>query len=300
MGTARNGPVSSAAGMPLAVGGSHLLMTSVNLGPIALPLSGIFFLAGLATVMLFAWRPARQWGVQLERPLWIALLIGAVTARAAYVATHLPYFRERPVEALFFWQDGYLPAAGMAAALGTAWWLSRRARYPARHLLAPLLAGMAVWGGLQWIAGTLTRGNEPRLPDIALQSLAGEPVRLQAFADRPTVVNLWATWCPPCRHELPLLAAAQRNNPSVNFVFVNQGEGQAAVRDYLRGQSLTLSNVLLDADGQFSRRFGVRAIPTTLFFRTGGALADAHFGELSAARLSDYLQTRKFGMRHTD
>lgn len=266
-------------------------MMSINLGPLALPLSRVVLLAALAAVMLFAWRLQRRSGIKLERPLWVALLIGAVAARLAYVATHVTYFRERPVEALFFWQGGYLPAAGIGAALGAAWWLSRRGRYAARYLVTPLVAGIVVWAGLHWTATVLTSGNERRLPDVALQSLAGKPIPIQAFTDRPIVANLWATWCPPCRRELPLLAAAQRDHPSVHFLFINQGETQAAVGDYLRRQSLSLSNVLLDVDGSFFRHFAVRAIPTTLFFDSGGRLADVHFGELSAALLADYLQT---------
>ena len=46
---------------------------------------------------------------------------------------------------------------------------------------------------------------------------------------KPSVVNLWATWCGPCRAEMPTLAAAQKNTPDVIFVFVNQGESQATV-----------------------------------------------------------------------
>src|SRR3546814_7473677 len=62
----------------------------------------------------------------------------------------------------------------------------------------------------------------------------------------PMVVNLWATWCPPCRREMPVLAKAQEERGDVTFVFVNQGESESEIRDYLRESHLQLSNVLLD------------------------------------------------------
>jgi len=64
------------------------------------------------------------------------------------------------------------------------------------------------------------------------------------------VVNLWASWCPPCRHEMPVLQQAQAANTDVNFVFVNQGETPGTIRSYMDRRALTLRNVLVDAQLQ--------------------------------------------------
>ena len=121
----------------------------------------------------------------------------------------------------------------------------------------------------------------------------GGAVRLPEFTGRPMVVNLWATWCPPCRREMPVLAEAQAQRADVAFVFVNQGEGANEVRDYLRGGAMALRNVVLDPASRVSQSTGARGLPTTLFFDAGGRLVDVHMGELTRAGLAQKL--RRFG-----
>src|SRR5690606_40886240 len=72
---------------------------------------------------------------------------------------------------------------------------------------------------------------------LALTKLEGGEVRLPTFIGQPTVVNLWATWCPPCRREMPVLRDAQQRYPDIAFIFANQGEsaeqeiGRASCRE---------------------------------------------------------------------
>lgn len=63
--------------------------------------------------------------------------------------------------------------------------------------------------------------GEGQLPALTLQDLQGKDVALPTFVGRPTVVNLWATWCPPCRRELPMFQQAQAAQPGVHFVFLD-------------------------------------------------------------------------------
>lgn len=104
------------------------------------------------------------------------------------------------------------------------------------------------------------------------------------------VVNLWATWCPPCRREMPMLAAAQQEYDEVTFVFVNQGEGRGEIKGYLDQNGLALDNVLLDTRGALGQTVGSMALPTTLFYDANGRLADTHLGELSRATLARGIQ----------
>jgi thiol-disulfide isomerase/thioredoxin len=103
------------------------------------------------------------------------------------------------------------------------------------------------------------------------------------------VVNLWATWCPPCRREMPALQQAQAANPDVNIVFVNQGEESHTVAAFLDRQGLALSNVLVDPESRTGAALGHGALPTTLFFDANGQLAGTRIGELSQATLTQRL-----------
>ena len=87
-----------------------------------------------------------------------------------------------------------------------------------------------------------------------------------------------------------MLAAAQRRDTTVGFLFVNQGESDSAVRAYLTDQALPLHDVLLDPASKLGPAVGSRGLPTTLFYDAQGRQVDAHFGVLNAAALESRLR----------
>jgi len=150
--------------------------------------------------------------------------------------------------------------------------------------------------GLAWVAlpGALRFGHDPGLAMFAalpLRTLQGEPADLLRRAGgRPVVVNLWASWCGPCVHEMPLLAAAQRRHPGVVFVFANQGEDVFTAQHFLDANGFRLDNVLLDPGLTLGAAAGSRALPVTLFFDVDGRLAQTHVGVLTAGSLGAALK----------
>ena len=118
-----------------------------------------------------------------------------------------------------------------------------------------------------------------------------QPVSLESLNQgQPTVVNLWATWCPPCIREMPVLEKAQSDYPGVSFVFANQGEHPETIKRFLSEQNLNLEHVLSDRQGGFGRATGSQGLPTTLFYNAQGNLVDSHMGELSKASLVHSLE----------
>lgn len=113
---------------------------------------------------------------------------------------------------------------------------------------------------------------------------------MQQFRGKPLVLNLWASWCGPCRREMPVLAAAQEAHAEVQFVFLNQGETLDEVQGFVARERLMLDNVLLDGDAAASTALGVQAYPSTLFFDAEGRLRELHLGELTAAGLEHKLR----------
>lgn len=247
--------------------------------------------------MLLAMAVARLWPRRKgEAPLPSAasmvldmLLIGLLCGRISFVALNFALYREALWGILQIADGGYHLAVVLVA--GLAWGLWRLRRWPA--LRAPVLAS-ALIGVLLWAGGglLLSAWQERQMPLPALQvaDLQGDRIDLQQFRGKPLVLNLWATWCGPCRREMPVLAAAQQAHDDVQFVFLNQGETLEEVQGFLASERLMLGNVLLDDDAAASTVLGVQAYPSTLFFGADGRLRELHLGELTAAGLEHKLR----------
>lgn len=265
-------------------------MQTITLGPLVLPLPLLLGIGAFAVANVVARRTGGTHGADVERRLLRLLLVGLVAARAAFVLKFHDAYSTSPLDILDIRDGGWHAPAGVAAALVYA--AAVLANRPA--LRKPMLAAAGA-GATLWLAGAvLLAANAPdevRMPQLSLPALDGTPVALAGFEGRPTVVNLWATWCPPCRREMPVLHKAQASRPDVNFVFVNQGEAPAQVQTFLRQSGLPLHNVLLDARGEAAAALGYRALPTTLFFDARGRLVDTRVGELSQASLAERLAT---------
>jgi thiol-disulfide isomerase/thioredoxin len=123
------------------------------------------------------------------------------------------------------------------------------------------------------------------MPALQLPSSDGRLLSL-ASDGRPMVVNLWATWCAPCRAEMPILARAQQLHADVRFVFVNHGEAAAVVDPWLAQQPYALHNVVLDVRQQLASQVGTSGLPTTLFVDAQGRIVQRHFGPLSTPSLA--------------
>lgn len=248
----------------------------------------------VAIAALLAWLVARA--MQRGQPgnsrktaanlLLDALLVGLIGARAGYVLRWWPEYNAAPASIVAIGDGGFTWWVGLPVALVFVWWKSRQAHALRRPALAGVAAGMLVWG---MASGALTLVQHATQPLPALQVLAidGTPVSLNSYAGKPIVLNLWATWCPPCRREMPMLAKAQSDYPGVTFLMVNQGEEARALRAFLEQQDLKFSHVLLDASSKAMQTYGSRGLPTTLFFDAQGKLVDSHMGELTAARLKE-------------
>jgi cytochrome c biogenesis protein CcmG/thiol:disulfide interchange protein DsbE len=122
-----------------------------------------------------------------------------------------------------------------------------------------------------------------------VQTASGERFDLARFRGQPVVLNAWATWCGPCRRELPMLLEQARSQSRVRFVFLNQGEGPEAVRAYLEEAHLDMPDPLFDPSSEVIQRWGAQGLPTTYFFDATGKLVARHAGELKKEQLLDYL-----------
>ena len=130
-------------------------------------------------------------------------------------------------------------------------------------------------------SGALPQQVAIPLPDLQLVGLDERPVSLGSYKGRPIVLNLWATWCPPCRREMPVLEQAQQAFPDIALVLINQGETAQQAKAFLKSEDLTLTDVLLDGDSEAMRAMRTGGLPTTFFFDKEGRMVDLHLGEIT-------------------
>jgi thiol-disulfide isomerase/thioredoxin len=262
-------------------------MLTVSLGPLPVPIATMILMVALLVAAGTGRMVGRSRQTGIGNILIDMLIAAIVVSRITFVAVWFDTYRVAPWSMLDIRDGGFIPWAGMIAAALVAIWRG----WSRETVRKPLILGLAA-GALAWEAmfGAIVMMNNTALPNVALTTLAGKPVDLVTLtAGKPMVVNLWASWCPPCRREMPVLAAAQKYEKGVRFVFVNQGEDETTARNYLAAVRLDISDVLLDSASAFGREVGSTALPTTLFYDANGRLVDTHLGELSTASLASKL-----------
>lgn len=262
----------------------------ISVGPF--PLMALVVLLAGAVAMLVAWVAAKnvEGGRKPAAALTLdALLIGLLTARLGYVAQFFSVYRADPLSVIRLGDGGFSLLAGVLAMLGYALWRTRSTRSLRRPLVLGLSAGLLFWTAGSHTLALLQRSALP-LPQTVLVDAQGQPVTLSQFAGRAVVINLWASWCGPCRREMPALVAAQNQHADIAFVFVNQGEDADEIAAYLHSARLLPEHVLRDPHSDVMRETGARALPTTLFYGADGQLRDVHMGELNTPMLEAQLQ----------
>ena len=257
-------------------------MTALTIGPLVF--AGERLAAVIAVVVFLGLSGILAVRLHQRIGTWslAALAVGVVAARTGHVALNLPSFATDPLRVLMVWQGGFSLPAGLLAAVAFSLFQLRETRTRVGSLAA-LGAGLMVWNvAFQLVATTTAVAT----PSASMNTLNGSQLRLSQFAGRPVVVNLWASWCPPCRREMPTLMRTAKQRTGTAFVFANQGEGAGAVIRFLGATGLPPDHVPLDQDMALARHYGVQGFPVTLFLDRHGILRDTHFGEISPEALN--------------
>ena len=253
----------------------------IAIGPLALALERLFAILGIIAFMAAGNWIGRRRGVDCDTAAWRALLAGLVAARAGFVAQNWHAFAIEPATILYVWQGGFSPLPGLVTAAIVLGVSLRRSR-----ALAPLtlvFAGcVAVTSGAT--AAALASAQRPLPQGIVLQSLDSGTSLLDDRRGKPFVVNLWATWCPPCQREMPMMVAEAAHS-AVPILLVNQGEDADNVRAWLDSKRLETAHVHFDRDLRIAAATGSAGVPATLFIDSKGVIRALHVGEISRAAL---------------
>lgn len=257
-------------------------MNAVAIGPLVFASDRFAVISGIFVFLIVTSILARRVDPAVGRWSTWALFGGLVAARIGHVALNWESFAGEPWRIVAFWQGGFQPIAGFVALLAVSAWFIRslKAGIAAAGALA---LSLGIWNGVA--LSTSTTLDQPA-PTIALPRLEGSPLAISDVSGKPSVVNLWASWCPPCRREMLLLAEVAAGRNDLAFLFVNQGEDAETVRSYLAREKLNSDQVLLDRSMQIARYYQTIGLPITLFLRADGTLAAMHVGEISREALN--------------
>lgn len=273
-------------------------MPSINLGPFALSLDHALLMIAFVIALIVGGIVGRKARIPVAGPLSDIFLTAMVTARIGFVLRYFEHYQTDLLGMVDIRDGGFDIIAGLTGALAMlAWklWRNPAIRFPLGSAAA---TGLLTWGTVSLLI-ILMEGQSGHLPGTPLAHLDSRPTTLPQVADgKPMVVNLWASWCPPCIREMPVLDKAQENNPDITFVFVNQGEQPETIARFLDRYDLSLHNVLTDIPTSMGRTTGSHVLPTTLFYDAQGQQVSTHTGELSAASLAHNLE--RFERPETD
>jgi len=149
--------------------------------------------------------------------------------------------------------------------------------------------GLLVWGMLnkQPITGLsgITMVNRPA-PDFILTTFKGTTISLESLRGKPVVINFWASWCPPCRIEAPLIERTWRGykNRDLIFLGINIQDREEDALNYIREFDITYPNGP-DPTGEISIDYGVSGLPVTFFVSSQGEVVRRWVGAIEKSVL---------------
>ena len=181
-------------------------------------------------------------------------------------------------------------AIAMLAALGGIFFALRGGRDDADPEAVPTRVGTVAAE-----AGTGPRdGNGPvkgaPAPDFALRDLDGKVVTLSELDGNVVWVNFWATWCRPCKKELPTIQKLydEKRDGGLVVLAVNYQESDDEAREWMANAGLTVP-VLLDRSGGVYDQYRLQGLPDSFFISRDGKLAALQYGEMTESKMRERL-----------
>ena len=165
--------------------------------------------------------------------------------------------------------------------------------YQGRQLLTSHGSG---WGeaqildALQAVGGLTSPSSSGggQAPALSLNTLDGKRVSLADYRGRPVLINFWATYCAPCRREMPLIERTAAEHPRLVVLLIDERDSHQAASAFVTELQIT-STVLFDGDGKVGDAYGISGLPTTVFIFPDGKIEGRYIGETNAGILGPHI-----------
>lgn len=215
--------------------------------------------------------------------------------KGSLLFTHLSSISQEPLLLLYGWGGPLNRSVGIVLTLAYfTWFIWKKSTEKKRHLTFTLVV-LSSFGGMFLLSGLLNRptaGTGHLVLEDLTQLTAVDGRSLDLAQDKVTILNFWATWCTPCRAEMPELEVFHRQYPDANFVTINnitsEKGGINSVREFLASRDYSFP-VIADEGSRLTSQFEVNSFPTTLVFDKQGELIDKHVGVISLSALEGFL-----------
>ena len=266
----------------------------VSLGPVRIPLvlfAAVFAVLLFAVVFRLAFSRAKDEARRWEDRVANAAFVGFVLWKLSPVVDSWATVSRDPVTLLYLPGTWWGLAAGVLLPLAwLGWHVGRDTEGRERVLKALALAGAGAAAGLLVFVLGLSLVPAPPKPvttdaPLVLASLAGPSQDLTSAPGKVLFVNFWATWCPPCRAEIPdfveFWAQADKSRVAIHAVDLTTTEKDVSlVAPFVRDQGM-LFPILMDTEGRAAARYQIESIPTTLVFDPAGKLVHRQVGVMT-------------------
>jgi thiol-disulfide isomerase/thioredoxin len=129
-------------------------------------------------------------------------------------------------------------------------------------------------------------------PNFTANTLAGETITLNDYRGKVVMLNFWATWCPPCRAEMPSIQAAYDQYEDRGFVVlaINNSEPASQITPFANTLDLGFP-IVLDTSARLQQIFGIQGYPTSIFINAEGNVYATHTGMITPDQLTTYIET---------
>ncbi len=279
------------------------MQNTISLGPLnipALPAMLILSVIGGHLILKLLYRERKEEYRAASDLFFTALLLFLAGWKISLLLTNWSTVIKAPL-ALVYLTGGIVNiTAGLAAALGGVFFLIRREKYILSDIksmlllitlsmviLFPLALLMPAGSGGSDGGASYSSGAEKG--GVTVSSFDGRPEELELTGAPVTIVNFWATWCPPCRAEIPEMIDFYKEykDRGVRLIGVNMTTTESsaeAVKSFAADQDINFP-VVLDAWGDAAGRFGISSIPVTMVFDSQGTLIRQRVGAVDSAWL---------------